>query len=84
MKYVKFDDGVETEQDDSDIVQIMESSIVEGEVVLICRTSDESCFKVKLSVEETLDLGKTFFIQAAKSLPEGMQDNFIKQLIGGK
>ncbi len=82
MKYVDFDDSIEKEPESSEVVQILESNIVEGKLEVICGTYDEHCFKIKFDDEETLGLGKTFFIQAAKSLPEGMQESFIKQLIG--
>ena len=80
MKYVDFQDLVETEIDDSEIIEILESEIVGDELSLICRTYDESCIKIKFDREETKRLGVTFYMQFAKSLPAGMEETITKQL----
>ncbi len=82
MKYVEVKEGLETEIDSSEVIEILDSEIVDNKLQITCRTSDESCIRIKLDEKETLGLGKTFFMQAAKSLPEGMQEDFVRQLIG--
>ena len=82
MKYVEVKDNVESEIDSSEVIDILDSEIVDNKLQITCRTSDDSCIRIKLDEEETLGLGKAFFMQAAKSLPEGIQESFIKQLTG--
>ncbi len=82
MKYVSFDNGIESEVDESDVVEITDSHIVEGELDLTVIEATGHYFKIKLTKEETLMVGKSYFMEAANKLPPGMRDSFVKQLTG--
>ncbi len=80
MKYVDFSDKIETEIDSSEVVEIIDSEIVDEELALICRTYDEYCIKIKFDKEETIKVGMSFYKQFANSLPEGMEERITRQL----